>query len=641
MTRQAASVLAFASASGARAPTCTTRRAAPKGETSSMSCKYVPGRARRAALLAALLVSTAFTATEALAQGDGASQIATVNLINALVKKRILSRAEADAMIAQAEAEAAQARATAQTAQSAAQSAQTAQTSAQTAVAAVSPASAAPGTSVRYVPDFVRAQIKEEVKQEVLADARKEGLVAPGALPEWVRGVRISGDFRYRDEGRFLDGGNAGDFVNVGAVNGGNPYDPNNTGGVNPPIRNSRTDRNIQRIRARLALEADIDPSVTAYFRIATGSQTNPDSTTQTLGGYFTDKGIWLDRAYVDIHRFEGQHLWLGRMANPFRQTELVWSSEVNLDGVAASYERPLPVVEGLSAHVIAGAFPLSYAPDDEPTTGLAKTPDSKGSKWLFAGQAGADWKPTDRLALALDLAYYGYENVAGRLSPACLNTSAFCLTDGSRPGYLQAGNTLFALRDIITADPNNTAAPQYYGLASKFRVLDVSAAVDYAVNDRVHLNLAGHYAYNLAYGAGDIQRRGFNTASGLSQIINNNETCSVALVGGQCPAGKALFQSGGTAWLVRGTVGRPKIEKFGDWSVSASYRHIDPDALLDAFTDQDFHLGGTNAKGWTLGAEYGLFRHTSIGARWMSTEEVYGPPLKIDLFQADLNVKF
>ncbi|WP_204320531.1 putative porin, partial [Klebsiella pneumoniae] len=81
--------------------------------------------------------------------------------------------------------------------------------------------------------------------------------------------------------------------------------------------------------------------------------------------------------------------------------------------------------------------------------------------------------------------------------------------------------------------------------------------------------------------------------------------------------------------------VGRPKIEKFGDWSVSASYRHIDPDALLDAFTDQDFHLGGTNAKGWTLGAEYGLFRHTSIGARWMSTEEVYGPPLKIDLFQA------
>lgn len=612
-----------------------------------MSCKYVPGRGRRAAFLAALLVSSALSAAGALAQEAAPSANATVNLINALVKKRILSRAEADAMIAQAQAEAAQVQAAAQAAQSAAQSAsqtaQTAQASAQTAVAALSPASASPGSppgvSVRYVPDFVRAQIKEEVKQEVLADARKQGLVAPDALPEWVRSIKISGDFRYRDEQRLFDGGNAGDFVNVGAINGGNPYDPNNAAGVNPPIRNSLADRNLQRIRFRLGLQADIDPSVTAYFRLATGSQTNPDSTNQTLGGYFTDKGFWLDQAYVDIHRFEGQHLWLGRMANPFRLTELVWDDDVNLDGVAASYERP--VREGLRLHLTGGAFPLSYEPDDEPTTGLSKTPDSKGTKWLFAGQAGLTWRATDKLTLELESAYYGYENVAGRLSPACLNTSAFCLTDGSRPGYLQAGNTLFALRDIITADPNNTSAPQYYGLASKYRVLDVSASVDYALSERLRLNLTGHYANNLAYSATDIWHRGFNSASGLSQIINNNETCSVALVGGQCPAGKALFQSGGVAWLVRGTIGRPRIEKFGDWSLSASYRHIDPDALLDAFADQDFHLGGTNAKGWTLGGEYGLFRHTSIAARWMSTQEVYGPPLKIDLFQADLNVRF
>ncbi|HZV10227.1 MAG TPA: putative porin, partial [Novosphingobium sp.] len=558
-----------------------------------------------------------------------------------LVKKGILGRAEADVMIAQANAQAAQVRAATQAAQSASQQAQVAEQTSKTAVAAASPASAAPGTSVRYVPDFVRDQIKEEVRQEVLADAKKEGLVGPDALPEWVRGIKITGDFRFRDEGHYFDKRNASNLVDVGAINGGNPYDPNNAAGTNPPIRNTNQNRNILRIRARLGLEADIAPEVTFYTRVATGSQTNPDSTNQTLGGYFTDKGIWLDRAYLDIHPFKSEdaHLFLGRMANPFHLPELVWDDDVNLDGAAVSYARG--VGHGLSLHATGGAFPLSYAPDQDPTTGLLKTADSQGDRWLFAGQAGVDWKANDKLRAEFDVAYYDYQNVAGKLSPACLNTSAFCITDYSRPGYLQAGNTLFALRDLTTTDPNNTSSPQYYGLASAFRVLDVSGAVDYAFTDKLNLNLTGHFAHNLAYSASDILARGYNPASGLSQIVNNNETCSVALQGGVCPAGKSIFQSGGNAWLIRATLGTPKIDKFGDWRVTASYRHIDPDALLDAFTDQDFHLGGTNAKGWTIGGEYGLFKRTSIGLRWMSAEQVSGPPLKIDLMQADLNVHF
>lgn len=614
-----------------------------------MTTRSISGRTRPLAyrLVAALLGATALCSA-AHAQDAAPSDNPTINLVNALVKKHILSRAEADTMIAQAKAQAdqvkaaeADAHAAQMAAQTATQTAQTAQSTSRTAIAAAEPASATPGTSVRYIPDFVKDQITHDVTKQVLADAKTEGLVAPDALPEWVRGIKLSGDFEFRNESRFFGSGNANDLVDVGAINSGQPYDPNNTNGVNPPIRNYTQDRDLLRIRARLAMEADIAPQLTFYGRVATGTQPNPDSTNQTLGGYFSDKGIWLDRAYVDIHPFktEDAHLYLGRMANPFRLNELVWDSDVNLDGLAASYDRP--VWGAFSAHVVGGAFPLSYADNEDPTTGLLKTSDAHGDKWLFAGQAGVNWAASSKLHAELDAVYYDYQNVAGALSPACLNTSAFCITDYSRPGYLQAGNTLFALRDDTTADPNNVSSPQYYGLASAFRIFDVSGSVDYAFSDNLVLNLTGHFARNMAYDSSDILKRGFNPNSGLSQIINNNETCAVALQNGVCPTGESEFKSGGDAWLIRGRIGTPRLEKFGDWYLTASYRHLDADALLDAFTDQDFHLGGTNAKGWTLEGQYGIFNRTSLGLRWMDTQEVTGPPIRIDLLQADLNVHF
>ena len=62
---------------------------------------------------------------------------------------------------------------------------------------------------------------------------------------------------------------------------------------------------------------------------------------------------------------------------------------------------------------------------------------------------------------------------------------------------------------------------------------------------------------------------------------------------------------------------------------------------MLDAFTDSDFHLGGTNSKGWLLGGSYGLTENAWLTARYMSADEIDGPPLGIDVFQLDLNAKF
>lgn len=585
-------------------------------------------------LLAALLGASALAPTPALSQGSTVSQNATINLINKLVEKKILTRGEADAMIADAQAEAVQARAVADAAQSAGETARKA-------VEIASPASATAGTSVRYVPQFVRDQIKEEVRSEVLADAKQQGLIAPEGLPDWVRSVRLYGDFRFRDEGHFFDRNNALDFVNVNALINGPPFntDPA-TNPYNPPILNTRKDRNFVRLRARLGLEAQVDSALTLGFRLATGDQMSPVSTNANLGGYFNNKSIWLDRAYVDYRPVEGAHMLAGRVANPFRLNELVWDEDVNLDGVAISYERSLG--GGLSAFALGGVFPLDFVGDAAPSTALASLKDSAShNKWLFAGQLGAAWNGAGDWSAGLYAAYYHYKNIEGSLSPACSNLADYCLTDWSRPGFGQRGNTLFALRDVTTTDPKNTASPQYYGLGSAFHILDVSGNVDWRLGDDIHLNLTGHLAKNFGYSRNAVLARGFNAASGLSQIANNNEQCMVAPVGGICPAGKSLFNSGSTAWLARATFGAPRIDRRGQWNASASYRVIDPDALLDAFTDSDFHLGGANARGWTLGAEYGLLRNTSLAARWMSAQEVSGPPFKADLFQLDLNVRF
>src|ERR1035437_7355146 len=82
----------------------------------------------------------------------------TVNLINRLVQKGILSQAEAATMIQQAEAVAA--------------------TAAQAAQAAAAPPAVAPAAAddlrVTYIPEVVRNQIRDQIKQELMAQVRSE-----------------------------------------------------------------------------------------------------------------------------------------------------------------------------------------------------------------------------------------------------------------------------------------------------------------------------------------------------------------------------------------------------------------------------------------------------------------------------------
>jgi hypothetical protein len=78
-----------------------------------------------------------------------------------------------------------------------------------------------------------------------------------------------------------------------------------------------------------------------------------------------------------------------------------------------------------------------------------------------------------------------------------------------------------------------------------------------------------------------------------------------------------------------------------GTWRAALGYRYLQRDAVVDAFNDQDFHLGGTDAKGYTVTLDFAFNPRVWGRFRYLSANEIDGPPLGIDVWQIDLNTQF
>ena len=63
-------------------------------------------------------------------------------------------------------------------------------------------------------------------------------------------------------------------------------------------------------------------------------------------------------------------------------------------------------------------------------------------------------------------------------------------------------------------------------------------------------------------------------------------------------------------------------------WRAFVAYHYAERDSLLDAFTDSDIHRGGTDAEGYIIGGELGLTNNTWARLRYLSADEIDGPPL-------------
>jgi hypothetical protein len=600
----------------------------PRGKQNLMRHR----RKQTGCALAAMLLALGLPAA-AHAQTD--PDLTSKLLIAILVKKGVLSQSDANSIMQEAQSEA-----------SAAQAAATAPAAPPAPVAAVTVSSTTTpdGTiHVTYVPPVVRNQIAGTVEQEVLAQEQAQGYAAPNQIPDWVSRIHIYGDFRARYEADLFPSGNDPQITNFNSINTGNPFDVSGANVEFEPRNDSTEDRTRFLLRARIGVDADLGQGFSLGFRFATGQTDSPVSENQTIGnannaqgGNFSKYAIWLDRAYLAYTPDLGPNLDLtlkvGRFDNPFFSTNLIWADDLGFDGAMATGTYKFD--NGLTPFFTAGAFPVENTYFNFESSALPDTPTTYPShdKSLFAAQTGASYKFTDDYAAKLAVADYLFTNVAGKLSAPCYVYTAAdtCSTDDDRPSFAQNGNTYMALRDIIQTSLNGygtTSQYQYFGLASGFDELALTGEFDISNFDPTHIWLNGEFVDNLAFSKTDINNK----------AVNNRASAPA-----NAPAGTIEpFDGGNTAYFAYANIGQKILQQRWDWNAMIGYKYIESDAVLDAFNDSDFGLGGTNLKGYILGGNVALSKQVWVRLRYLSADSIAGGPYKSDLFQVDLNAKF
>jgi hypothetical protein len=563
---------------------------------------------------------------------------ATVNLLNLMVKRKLLSEDEAQSLIKQAEDETYVSRQASKDASSKADEAAKAATAA---AAAANP----PGTRhVTYVPEIVKRQLREDIKKEVMAKAEKENWASPGKYPEWAQRIRFYGDVRARYAGSFFPTGNNPLLENFNAINTGSPYNLSEINGIGAPTYNTYQNRNQVRLRARLGMDADLTNGFAAGLRIATGESNSPVSTNQTLGGggsNFSKYSIWLDRAFLK-YQLPNQDVvaQVGRFDNPFwSPTDLVWYRELGFDGFAVQAKQE--VLPDITAFGVVGAFPIFNtdfnAGINNETQLTSKFPSH--DKWMFGAQGGFAMRFDPVSEFRFGVAYYNFENVQGQGSDPCViqGSSDGCSSDLSRPLFAQKGNTYMTLRNIVSGIWNNLGAEdqfQYFGLVQKYRPVVASASLDLGEFHPFHIVLDGEFVWNSAFNRA---LTGGSTAvlpTNVAGVMVNNRA-------GTADGSYGPFNGGDIGWMARVTVGNREIKHFADWNFHVGYKYLESDATLDAFADSDFGLGGTNLKGYFLGGNVGLSDNVWASLRWLSANNIAGSPYAVDVLLVDLNAKF
>jgi hypothetical protein len=585
-----------------------------------------PSPPRRCALALALWLAAA----PALAQtpADDRRELeqlraTTLALIEALVAQGLLTRERADALLRQAQAGRADGAAAA-----------TPQWGAPLPPAGTAaPVAGERVIRVPYLSETARTQMREEVKNEVLAVAREERWADPGTLPAWVRSLTFEGDVRVRYQAERYDPPVYQTDPNTGQPIGG-PCDivggnlpaecfrAQTTAGASPAwapdVNNTTIDRDRLTLRARLGVTAKVSDDTSAGIRITTGTASGPTSSSQTLDGYFNKAGIFLDRAFVRWEPRNDMRFVGGRFANPFFSSDLLWPDDLNFDGLAAQGEINLDT--GLYAFGTLGAFPLSEF-----------SVDSR-DKWLYGLQLGANWTLARDAQLRVGLAVYDFDNVEGVRetdpppSDPRLGTVPY-LTSLYPPTVRLKGNTLININY-----PQSTAGATW-GLASRFRPINLHAQLTMRPLAPYEWQLGIDWLRNTAFDLDDVRRR-----SGLPTLDLKDQTTGLQL---------------------RSRFGTPQLGERGDWNFLLALRRFERDAWIDGFTDTTWHLGGTNYQGWQLIGNYAFDRRTWLSLRVTSTRNLddgvrytvgdppvttgnlSSAPLKIDVLQLEVNTRF
>lgn len=525
----------------------------------------------------------------------------TMGLINVLVETGLLSRDKAELLIKQSQ----------QGAVSAAQADDAATNSA--------PIGGKDGVArksvirIPYVPESLKSEMRDDIKREVLAQARSERWGDPGALPSWMNRMAFEGDVRVRYQHEDFSSDNAQPLTF---------YSQTSSPAWAPDLINTQNGRDRMTLRARLGVTSDLKFGFKAGLRLVTGNA-GPASTSQTLGGsdgHGSKYSVWLDRAFLQWDAYTPDiTLGAGRMSNPFYGGDLAWPDDLNFDGVYANGKFKFNDANQVFA--TAGAFPLQ------------EMETSSRDKWLFGAQLGGHFKPDAASQVSVGVGLYDFQHVEGEYDESNPVPTGSAATQSAYLGsqypksVRQKGNTLIRLNPAFDLGTSSVTTP-VWGLASKFRPLVISVGYQNNAMESVIFKSSLDWVRNIGFDLEDIRRR-----SGVADLELGQRT---------------------NALQARVQLSSAKQELRGDWSAFLVWRRLERDAWLDAFTDTTWHLGGTNYSGWSLGGAYYVGPRTSLGVRVTSSRnlndgvgEVNGVPnvsnstLKLDVLQFEVNTRF
>lgn len=453
---------------------------------------------------------------------------------------------------------------------------------------------------VPYVPQIVKdeiaKQVADQVKPDVVAgvvqEAKTEKWGVPGALADWLTRTRLSGSALLREEDVLFAKDNVQNYYL-------NYYGINQAGGIEQAGLNAYENVSVDRLRfrgrARLAIDSDITDSITAGIRFATGNTSDLVSETQTLDGTAPYQ-IGLDELYIRFDERNAQRFpWLsavgGRFLNPYgTPTDLIFHKDLTFTGVALTGRLGLGDGSAEQSH-------LFFTVGGHPLQEIAL---SGQDKWLVGAQLGTNIRWGEGQHLRLSGAFFDYFNVTGRLNPL-----GGTIYDYTAPQFERQGNTYFNIA-------NSTNPGVYlFALAAKYRLADLNLTYTLPV---------GRYAFGFTADA--VRNFAYDTAEVSANV-------------GQYVAARTKGYQG------EFTFGHPTVLRAGAWRALVGYRYLQRDAVIDAYTDSDFHWGGTDAKGYYLIGDVGLANRVWMRLRYLSSNAIDGPTLGIDTVQLDLNTLF
>jgi len=208
-------------------------------------------------------------------------------------------------------------------------------------------------------------------------------------LAPWIDSISFSGDLRLREEYFNFDNANkciapATGFI---AIPPGSP-----TGSCGP-------DYNRERFRLRFGTDITIGKFLVG-FRLASGTGQQV-SANQTFTNLFSQKPIFIDRAFLRWNAADWISLTGGKMPLPFLwlpSTDIVWDDDVSPEGLAENLK--LKPTDNLVVFINLGQFVLNQVSTD------------KNYPWMFGEQVGTDLALGEASKLTLAVADYYPTNI-------------------------------------------------------------------------------------------------------------------------------------------------------------------------------------------------------------------------------------